>query len=189
MKSWISHTTLLITAFLLIGCSPKSGSGVLSFFFDGVPEPAKQEQVATPAAAVQKSDSGSIQLAQAVPAGPVLNVHTPYERRQCDKCHNNAAGSSRLTQSQTGICYACHQDYQVNNKYMHGPVAAGYCSACHAPHESVNEKLLKNTGQAMCLICHTDDQVNKNKAHATIGTTDCTKCHNPHGGNNTYFLQ
>ncbi|HCW93030.1 MAG TPA: cytochrome C, partial [Flexistipes sinusarabici] len=38
-------------------------------------------------------------------------------------------------------CLSCHKD--LNNllesmDYVHGPVAAGYCTICHSPHKSTN---------------------------------------------------
>lgn len=191
MKSRISHLISILTIMILAGCSPKSDSGVLSFFFDGVPKPSAKENTENTGntETIHKPDTTLLAAVSDSLAGPSMIIHKPYFNRQCESCHDNSGTSSRTAESQTGICYKCHKDFQEKYSNQHGPVAAGYCTACHAPHESENKDLLKRKGQAMCLLCHSEDQVKKNKAHTTISDQDCTQCHNPHGGSNSYFLQ
>jgi len=185
MKSRISHLLLLLTFLFLIGCSPKTGSGVLSFFFDGVPNHDKSESV-TKIDSVPKIDSAT--LAANLAKIPVYIIHAPYQKRECEACHDNAAATSIVTKSQTSICYKCHTDFQTKYSVVHGPVAGGYCTSCHTPHESVIPKLLKRKDQDLCLLCHPSAEVMKNTAHSTIGESACTQCHNPHGSAKKYML-
>ena len=71
---------------------------------------------------------------------------------------------------------------------LHGPVAAGYCTACHSPHLSKNEYLLKFSNSKLCLNCHNIEDISQNKAHIAIDEYTCKDCHNAHGGKDKYFL-
>lgn len=187
MKYRILHLFLFLTLILLIGCSPKTGSGVLCFFFDGVPN-CKDSINDIKVVVIPVPDTTAVIAGKPFGKGPDYVIHSPYMKRECTACHDNSAASSIVSYSQSSICYKCHTDFKNKYQYVHGPVAGGYCTACHTPHESEIAKLLKRKGQELCLLCHTSAQIMKDKAHATIGDSDCTKCHNPHGGSTRSLL-
>lgn len=172
-----------ILALIITACSPKVGNNMLKFFFDGVPEKIRQDSVVT----TTVSDTvGNISKIAVPEVNAETYYHTPYKEGACTKCHDREA-PGKTTFSQNEFCYICHTDYQKKYKFVHGPVAAGFCTACHAPHLSDNKKLLLNRGQAICVNCHTLNQVMKNINHADIGYASCTECHNPHGGSDRYL--
>lgn len=174
---------LVLTVLTLVACSPKSGSGLLRFFFDGVPE--KDTATVT---MVNQSDSAKLnQNTQQLAAGPQFVMHKPYVEKACSKCHNSEA-PSKTAYAQDQSCYSCHENYTKKYEVVHGPVAGGFCTSCHAPHYSENKKLLVRTGQALCLGCHEVEMVMKNETHAEIGNKSCMECHNAHGGNDRYLL-
>jgi predicted CXXCH cytochrome family protein len=72
---------------------------------------------------------------------------------------------------------------------MHGPVARAACSWCHAPHESAEPALLKNTPIQVCTQCHDQELLGANPPEHVDGTTSCLQCHFGHGGDARYFLK
>lgn len=176
---------LLIAASLalLAACSPKTGGGVLRFFFDGVPEKKRQDSLLRLA---KTTDSVNRQQDTMNAMAATGYLHPPYKQRACSKCHTGDA-PGKPVYNQDAVCYTCHENYTVKYEFVHGPVAAGFCTTCHAPHYSDNKKLLIRKGQALCLDCHDRELVFKNETHAEIGTTTCTECHNPHGGTGRSF--
>ena len=94
-----------------------------------------------------------------------------------------------MIEPQPGLCYICHEDLAEQYNYLHGPVTGGYCSACHNPHKSEHEKLLRYTGEALCYYCHEAESVLQNEMHEGLDGMLCTDCHNPHGGEDKYIFQ
>ena len=88
------------------------------------------------------------------------------------------------------VCFNCHDSFE-KNKFLHGPIGTGACTACHNPHGSGEDKFLRVSKNKICFMCHEEDLIktdhlaglkNKNKE-------ECTYCHNPHGGKDEYFLK
>ena len=177
---------ILILIAIFAACSPKAGSGFLKFMFDGVPEKNKKDSITTSVVLVpdplKTNDKVVVQQDTAT-----VYYHPPYKERACNKCHT-AEAPGKTTFSQDEICYTCHTDFQKKYSFVHGPVAGGFCTECHAPHFSGNKKLLVRTGQELCLNCHTKNLIMKNEVHADIGKDNCTECHNPHGGSDRFIL-
>ncbi len=187
----ISVLVILLSIFLVIpyltGCSSTRRHHVLNFFFDGVPGP-NEDLAFNPASdtliVADSSDIAGIQN----PEVQLLVYHVPAKEKQCDACHDhNTMG--KLTMPQPEVCYQCHDDFSGIFQSLHGPVAGGYCTACHDPHMSAAAKLLIRTGQSLCLHCHQQDQVLSNEVHKEIDNAECTTCHNPHGGDDRYMLR
>lgn len=172
---------------LLSQCSPHAGKSVLRVFFDGVPEPDSTTIVVVNPEGVQPDTSGSAEAIIAL-AIPENSVHYPYDERDCAACHNEKSLGS-MVESQPGLCYICHEDLSEQFNYLHGPVAGGYCTACHDPHMSENQKLLRITGDELCLHCHEKESVLRNEMHEGLEGMLCTDCHNPHGGEDKYIFQ
>ncbi|MCK5076303.1 MAG: hypothetical protein KAR38_08000 [Calditrichia bacterium] len=114
--------------------------------------------------------------------------HPGIKDKSCDDCHNKEAGNAPMDK-QPDLCYACHEDFSEQFKYVHGPVAGGFCTECHNIHNSKNEKLIVRTGREMCLYCHESSDVFKNEVHEDIEDTSCFECHNAHGANCKYLLE
>jgi|Deesub1362B_J571_1020462.scaffolds.fasta_scaffold00651_9 predicted CXXCH cytochrome family protein len=176
---------LLFVFFFFLSCSPVTRYRVLSFFFDGVPDPRKKEEQ-QPTRAVN-ADSVLAKLRQRVLAKEKWFFHPPYRERQCDACHS-VQSSQRLVEDQKSLCFQCHDDFSETYPILHGPIAGGFCTACHNPHRTKFERLLIRKGQEICTYCHEWGDIRENEVHQEIGETVCTECHNPHGGEDRFLL-
>jgi predicted CXXCH cytochrome family protein len=178
---------ILLTIIFVSACSTTRHHNVLSFFFDGVPSPA-EEIAFNPGDSLSPGDSTHT-TGNVIPAIESQFVyHTPVKEKQCDACHDhNTMGTLILPQPE--VCYQCHADFNKVFQSLHGPVAGGYCTACHDPHMSTADSLLLRTGQSLCLYCHNSIQVLSKDVHTDIGDAECTMCHNPHGGDDRYMLR
>ena len=185
-RGFILFILPLVTT-LQMGCSPRSGYKVLSVFFDGVPDSltstTKPVQVKT-----ENKDSLMLAAIANLETGPEYHYHTPYLKQECDKCHDKVVRNTLLL-PQPELCYTCHTDFKKRFTYIHGPVASGNCSSCHAPHMSENLSLLRMTGRELCLYCHEKTDIDKSPSHLSAFNEDCLKCHDPHGGSNRYVLK
>lgn len=177
----------LIVVFWLSGCSSKQKHDVLSFIFDGVPDPNEVEIVIQDDTQKQ-IDSIADPATPAEIIKPQLFIHKPYLERACNDCHDQN-NMGRLQNNMPGLCYNCHEDLENKYEVLHGPVGGGYCNACHNAHSSKYEKLLLSSGQELCVECHDKEDVFKNKIHDGFIDNDCMECHNPHGGDNRFVLQ
>ena len=184
VKNKYSFFLLTISLFMIEACSPKTGNKILSFFFDGVPV-SNEIQITTSVDSLSMADSLKTNELPLIAETP-FQYHEPYLDKICDVCHNKSS-LGELTMAQPELCYQCHDNFSENFKFVHGPVASGYCTACHNPHMSKSEYMLTQTGQALCLHCHDAGWVFQNKVHEGIDDYACTECHNPHGGETWYF--
>ena len=179
---------VLLTGLVLLNqCSPHAGKSVLHFFFDGVPASDSLEAARTdPGTTLPAPDASSQELA-VLPEARIF-VHYPYEEQECASCHDELS-LGRMVEAQPGLCYVCHEDFTGSFGYLHGPVAGGYCTACHDPHQSEKEHLLRLSGKALCFYCHQEESVLENDMHADLEGMLCLDCHHPHGGDDKYILQ
>ena len=179
-------TILVVLLFLLavtvVACSPRT----LNFFFDGVPDPSKTNSLAARTDSLSGNPlSGQGGTANIDSAG-IVYVHPPYKKRNCSVCHEKQdVGMKKLVQSET--CYQCHDNFADQYKVVHGPVAGGFCTACHSPHAATGRGLLYEKGQKLCLKCHESKDVFQEGTHSEIGEKSCLECHNPHGGDDRYL--
>jgi predicted CXXCH cytochrome family protein len=163
-----------IAAALWSGCSIEKHHGILSFFFDGVPNP-DQWQHATAA-----------ERQVAMRQSPTYTIHQPFAEDRCSDCHT---GFQIARTADSKLCMNCHQGKTDEHRFMHGPVAATACLWCHAPHESAFPALLKNSPRDVCIQCHTPAMLETSTVpeHADP-TSNCISCHSGHGGEVRFFL-
>jgi predicted CXXCH cytochrome family protein len=156
------------------GCSIQKHHGILSFFFDGVPNPNDLE------------GASAAERQAAMRQSPTYSVHLPYAQERCSDCH---AGFTIARTADSGACLKCHQGKNEQYAFMHGPVAASACLWCHAPHESAFSHLLKKSPRDVCVQCHTPSMLNMAVVpeHSDPGA-NCISCHSGHGGEVRYFL-
>lgn len=171
---------------MLIACEPQTKHDVLSFFFDGVPDPAFEKKRLSDSLLKAREKPTEIVIAQKTEEKKYL--HPPYADRSCDNCHQGK-GSQKLREQPPELCNNCHDDFTKKFQVVHGPVVNGYCTTCHDPHSSKNEKLLVSPDQKLCLNCHDRNDIIKNDIHSDIGTTKCWDCHSPHGGTDRLMLR
>jgi predicted CXXCH cytochrome family protein len=110
-------------------------------------------------------------------------------------CHDYQSFPNKYELRSQGaeLCYACHdrvRDQVAKAKFVHGPVAAGFCVVCHDPHGANERFLLVKKGDRLCVGCHQDILADLAKAfvHKPIEQGSCTGCHDPHAANEGKFL-
>ncbi len=98
----------------------------------------------------------------------------------CEACHALEGGKLKA-KDQKEACFGCHDDFTkagVGKKmFVHAPVAAGECTACHDPHFAARPKLLKL--EKGCFECH-DPFPTTGTVHAPVRAGECVACHSPH---------
>lgn len=161
-----------------LGCTPQKHYKVLSFFFDGVPDPNAPPE-------------GELDAESATSGRPVPRaiLHKPFAENKCDACHTSASGRFQdFDKADDSSCAKCHEHVQTQFAVMHGPVAIGGCSFCHVPHESSIPALLIDTAPAVCLTCHDRELLPATPAdHAT--DRSCLDCHVGHGSDKRGLLR
>ncbi|MCD4729651.1 MAG: hypothetical protein K8R74_03550 [Bacteroidales bacterium] len=168
-------------------CSVQNNYTTLSLFFDGVPNPEEIRQAAL-VDSLNAVTADSLDL-NAQTATSEFLFHQPYLEKKCADCHDKGRMGSLNQQPMLELCNQCHNDFGTQYNFTHGPAAGGFCTECHNPHKSKEEKLLKRTGQYLCLHCHDADQVFESDFHDSGDETNCINCHNPHGSNNPSLLE
>jgi predicted CXXCH cytochrome family protein len=178
---------LSIFLFCFMSCSTPNKT--LSFFFDGVIDSQKVElSSSTYESEIDTSMTPSPETKETVVIDQAMSMHTDYQKKLCEKCHD-ISHSYRLIQRQPELCYKCHQKFESKFPKLHGPVAAGFCTACHVPHKSQYKALLQMPVRQVCQHCHEPGDMTKNEAHNSISKIDCLECHDSHGGETMNFLK
>jgi predicted CXXCH cytochrome family protein len=171
----VGVAALAATLALSAGCSSAKHHRVLSFFFDGVPEP----QVAVASAAPEVQASVGRQLVRP-------GEHGPFAAKLCDSCHDSKATNALVVPAEQ-LCLRCHA-LGVTKTYVHGPLASGGCLVCHDPHRSPNRYLLVSASDGFCLHCH--DRQGLSAAAGHVGEdANCTDCHEAHMSDRKYLLR
>lgn len=180
MKKWTIVLTVLMAAALLAGCEPNTRYKVLSFFFDGVPNPEDIK------AAEMKKKADEERKARGGTGVKTAYKHGPYAAKMCEGCHVKG-GSNRLVAPLDQLCYTCHQ-FITDKKWVHGPFAAGDCTVCHDPHSSKYKFLLTSEPARLCFNCHDEKAITESEMHK--GTDmQCVSCHDPHLSDQQYMLK
>lgn len=127
---------------------------------------------------------------------------------QCSDCHNphgtyaatwrTGTRPRMVDQASTNeeTCIKCHQDKRGPFVFEHAAVRVGGCETCHAPHGSMNSKLLRRpVVYTLCLECHngagnsglsTTGVLGQSSSHNMLDPRfqNCTSCHvRLHGSN------
>ncbi len=97
-----------------------------------------------------------------------LPHHHPLEdgRVSCSDCHNPhegraIKGGGTALASGDETCFKCHTAQRGPFVFEHEAMREG-CATCHAPHGSVNQKMLAERNQILCLKCHFQQQLSSN---------------------------
>jgi predicted CXXCH cytochrome family protein len=163
-------------ALIWIGCSVEKDYKVLSFFFDGVPDPT-----------IVRSNADAIRFAKET--GGTVYTHAPFANNQCGECHKDLSGETARKVDPT-LCFRCHESTANEYPKMHGAVSGGACVFCHSPHESTIKHLLRSRAPGICVQCHEAKSFGNPRApvHQDLAR-DCLECHYAHGGPERFFLR
>lgn len=187
MAKWpVVLCLVTLTAWALsLACSQPTRYQMLSFFFDGVPEPGR----AGGAGDAQTGD----RTRPAVEPSPAVQpkryyAHTPYRKNRCEGCHDPTSGQLIRSVSE-GLCLICHSKLIADARFVHGPVAVNDCTVCHHFHGAPFPNLLLVDPVATCLNCHDRVDLSAGDHHAALDQRSCEECHNPHAGDDRFFLK
>jgi len=169
-------------------CSSRAKHRVLTFFFDGVPDPSAASSA--PAAGGTGADYTATDAAQpsAVPVYEKYFVHAPYRDNHCRKCHDGESGQL-IRRVDEGLCLTCHGKLVSEVRYVHGPVAVNQCDFCHHHHAAKHPALLLRSAGDTCRECHDVEDLTAGAHHSGIAAQSCVLCHDPHGGGDRFFLK
>lgn len=134
--------------------------------------------------------------------------HGPYAAGECGRCHSlvqsksflgnrdatsqgpasasPVSASSRLALPPSQLCVSCHTQHGADfargsGLKQHLPAAAGACTTCHNPHQSLRRfMLLKADNRELCGGCHSSTTLTQ--IHDANAEQDCISCHNAHVG-------
>lgn len=119
-------------------------------------------------------------------------VHPPFAEGTCEVCHEPAGKpAAEMRSGAKELCLACH-DAPAKGHRIPG-AGAGACVACHTPHASSTQILMRGREEEVCLACHEGIKARRERSEAhhppMNGSTDCTLCHQLHTGAPPAFLK
>lgn len=121
-----------------------------------------------------------------------IKPHRPAADAECRICHGSGVLPIAAPADNIGLCQACHKGKikEFNKDFVHGPVGAGSCIACHEPHGSAADFSLREPVKLLCLSCHvtTDANAKGKNVHPPFQDGACTSCHDPHATNYAWGL-
>ena len=112
----------------------------------------------------------------------------PKGHGDCTHCHQRIDKAKNHPQSGTksftlakDLCQGCHQAV-VDYSYLHSPVAAGDCLACHTFHGATDSLLTESRDHILCYNCHQPvTKEGDTQSHGDVAQQKCTSCHPAHG--------
>jgi predicted CXXCH cytochrome family protein len=184
-------------------CSPLQRHAVLDFVFDGVPPYQTSEEKALAAIeAAQREAESNIQASrprQRRIRKLTRFTHGPFAAKECTRCHDlttasgfrglsgggggersavELAEAGRLRMPIDELCVHCHAEFAHDapgneGRWLHGPVASGWCVLCHEAHSALYPSLLVAEPTArLCGICHLREDLVETAEHRPIGIDD-----------------
>jgi len=96
-----------------------------------------------------------------------------------------------LQVDQKEVCLVCHDLAEaLASRVQHAPVEEGDCAACHNPHVSRFDALLRERPASLCISCHEDlgQALARPVVHQPVAEGRCIECHQPHGGDRAGLL-
>jgi len=139
-------------------------------------------------------------------------VHGPLDLGGCTLCHNPHGENHRYmlwAEGSLTLCIVCHsdkarlvaEDVKKRPSNVHGIIFGKGCVACHDPHATDNEYMLKKPTNDLCVGCHHDlagitrghpvsgHPVSAPREHRRPGRRlTCVGCHDPHGSDHQNML-
>lgn len=173
---WGALALSVLLGAVLIGCGDQQRRyEILSFFFDGVPDPSE----AADASATRRK----------LATGQTVIIHKPYLDKQCQSCHAESDDVYTRTRVSNTRCVSCHESVTTRYAAMHGPVAGELCLTCHRGHQSSEEYLLRQPSPRLCVDCHERQTLGTNPPEHAQTKNNCLSCHSGHGGTDRRYLK
>ncbi len=117
-------------------------------------------------------------------------------RLGCTECHapHGGNGPAHLRAPGRALCLGCHPDPAVlatgdARPYVHGPLNAGECTPCHAPHLHGSRQWEGDTAGQLCRSCHDSSVAAGGREHLPAASGRCTACHDPHAASGPALLR
>ena len=179
-------------AFTAATCgAPEARYRTLSWFFDGVPEPASASAERPPdtlATAAPDAPPARTAPDPDLPAEPGGSRHAPFLQKACERCHDHEADSGFVAPPDR-LCWTCHEPEHFPGTWQHAPFGRGDCVACHDPHRASRERLLRDASdRELCGRCHDVPEVMALDAHRAA-LERCSHCHDPHASDRRFTLR
>lgn len=137
-------------------------------------------------------------------------IHGPMIFGGCTLCHNPHGDKYRYqlwAEGSVALCITCHGDkenlVQKENPlpFVHGIIKGQGCVACHDPHATDQQFMLRKPINELCVGCHTGlagiSRGHPVGGHPVAGPKErrrpgreltCASCHDPHGSRFRYLL-
>lgn len=134
--------------------------------------------------------------------GRSRGLHGALTAGRCTGCHNpHGTNTEKLLRgTRDDLCRSCHPAAVRDGKgasfrFVHGPVGAGNCTACHElrhQHARVGDEFLRAEGRAVCTLCHDTREghvPDRYRPKMREVRNDCLACHVPHGADNQFMMR
>lgn len=100
----------------------------------------------------------------------------------CWSCHDFVKGQPNLGHGSGEACLDCHADVGGPYRYEHEALSSfttegGGCVACHSPHGSSNEVMLRQPGDRICRQCHAVPARHNSAHNGAYANMNCVECH------------
>lgn len=120
-------------------------------------------------------------------------VHRPFAEGRCDVCHTRHDAKTFVTRLTAGVgemcgskCHSRDLEKYAKMSAQHVPYKKEWCTACHDPHGSDYESVLRMNPSRICLTCHNMNlrYGAKPVQHPPFKQRACLACHVPHASDN-----
>lgn len=138
------------------------------------------------------------------------SIHGPMVAGGCTLCHNPHGEVNRYQlwgDGKVELCITCHGDMEnllakeKPVRFVHGIILGPGCVACHDPHATDNDFILRQPINDLCVSCHPRFAGLKRGhpvgGHPVAGPDEkrrsgreltCVSCHDPHGSGYRFML-
>ena len=180
------HHTLLLVGVVIHFVALAGGGAALAADPTPTTPPASTAAPVTPAE--ESKEVPACATSQCHPGLMAKEPPLPKGHGDCVHCHQ-ASGTGK-GHPQTGantfvlakdVCLECHA-LVVDYDFLHPPVAAGDCYACHTFHSSAPGLAKEGRERLLCYDCHqTVTREGDTLLHGDVAKQKCTSCHTVHG--------
>jgi DmsE family decaheme c-type cytochrome len=100
----------------------------------------------------------------------------------CWSCHDFIGAEPNMGKGSTETCLDCHSELAGPFRFEHQALSSfstegSGCVACHSPHGSGNERMLKQPGDGLCRQCHGVPARHANAHNGAFAGMGCVECH------------